>query len=99
MRHEVKYAEGVVVWVKVYYGPYTHQLQGMDRFWVHEDSQQWGMYNLDTEQYEGRQYVSWQWVPEDNKVVQRNLKRSPNGSVVYKGEWVSDELAKKLGIL
>ena len=82
--------------VVVEHGGFTHRLQGMDRYWWTDDGE-FGMFNVDTWQYEGRQAASWRCV--DGRFEDTGGVSPPDGATVIVGHGVSDERARQLGLL
>ena len=81
--------------VTIVCGPYTHGLRGMDRYWWTDT--EFGSFNVDTWQYQGRQSVSYRC--DDNGIVDTGGIQPPSGATIVEGHMVSDVRARELGLL
>ena len=96
MTVEVEADGDATIRVAVGCGEFRHRLQGMDRYWWTDDGE-FGMFNVDTWQYEGKQSVSFRCV--DGGFVDTGGVAPPDGATVIVGHGVSDERARQLGLL
>ena len=95
MRVEVETDGDATIRTIVTCGAYTHRLQGMDRYWWTDD--EFGSYNVDTWQYQGKQAASWRCV--DGRIVSTGGVGPPDGATIIEGHMVSDVRARELGLL
>ena len=84
-----------MVRVVISHAGYIHRLQGMDRYWWTDH--EFGMFNVDRWQYQGRQSASWRCI--DRRIVSTGGLLPPDGATVIEGHMVSDVRAAELGLL
>ncbi len=92
-------AEGVVR-IIVQHGPYTHELLGMDNYWLDEGLAIYGLYNdpENRDWYKGEQALAYAWPTPDLHMRLANADLPP-GVHRLRGIMLPDDLAREYGIL
>lgn len=92
-----RFSDGGVASVDVSYGGYRHRLQGMDRYWVHDNK--FGQYIEDSDQYdEGVWSAAYEATESGIHYIGEMVVLNPNH--LWKGAWApTDEEAREHGLI